>query len=108
MRTSDRRRAIWYTLCRQRFAQIEYLAQKYHVSARTIRYDVEALSRVYPIETRTGKNGGVKVADWYQPGKTPLQPEQFDFLLNICQHLNDDDAARMCDIIETLSEDHAQ
>lgn len=108
MGASERRMAIWHTLCTHRQVTIAYLASKYGVSPRTIRYDVEVLSRSYPIETRSGKKGGVKVADWYRPGKAPLQPEQFDFLLNICQRLDGDDADRMCDIIETLSKDSPQ
>lgn len=101
---SERRLAIWHTLCAQRQVTISYLAAKYGVSPRTIRYDVETLSRTYPIETRPGKNGGVKVADWFQPGGAILQPEQMDLLLRIHRGLEGDDAEMMSDIIASLSQ----
>lgn len=105
MGTTDRRMAIWYTLCKNRWVKIAYLAEKFNVSPRTIRYDIEALSRIYPLETRAGKNGGVKVADWFRSGAELLDPAQIDFLLDICQRLEGDDAVRMREIIESLSKD---
>ena len=102
--TSERRMAIWHTLCIQRRVTIPYLSAKYGVSPRTIRYDVEALSRIYPIETRCGKNGGVKLADWYQPGIALIQPEQMDLLLKLHERLEGNEAALMSGIISALSE----
>lgn len=94
--------AIWYTLCRQRHVTIADLAGKYNVSPRTIRYDIEVLSRTYPIETRAGKNGGIRLADWYQPGSDILQAEQMDFLLELVQRLEGEEAAQLRDIISLL------
>ena len=103
MGASERRMAIWHTLCTQRQVTIAFLAAKYGVSARTIRYDVEVLSRSYPIETRAGKNGGIKVADWFHPGNDLLQPEQMDLLLKLSREMDGDDAIVMRDIIAALS-----
>lgn len=104
MEAIERRMAIWYTLCRQRQVTIAHLAEKYNVSPRTIRYDIEVLSRTYPIETRAGKNGGVKLADWYQPGSQLLPSEQMDFLLALVQRLEGEEATRLRDIISLLSQ----
>jgi len=102
---SERRLAIWHTLCARRQVTISYLSARYGVSPRTIRYDVEVLSRTYPIETRPGKNGGVKVADWFQPGPDMLQPEQMDLLLKLYRDLEGDDAQTMSSIIKALSDE---
>lgn len=102
MSANERRMAIWNTLCMQRQATIGFLAEKYGVSTRTIRYDVEVLSRSYPIETRAGKNGGVRVADWFQPGNDILMPEQMDLLLKLQSEMDGNDAIMMRDIIAAL------
>lgn len=99
----ERRMAIWHTLCAHRQVTIAYLSSKYGVSPRTIRYDVEALSRTHPLETRAGKNGGVKLADWYQPSNLLLTTAQMDLLLNLSYRLEGDEAAMLSDIIVILS-----
>ncbi|MBR3764239.1 MAG: DeoR family transcriptional regulator [Clostridia bacterium] len=105
MEAIERRMAIWFTLCRQRQVTISHLSEKYKVSPRTIRYDIEVLSRTYPIETRVGKNGGIKLADWYQPGSDVLRAEHMDFLLDLVQRLKGEEAAQMREIISLLSQD---
>lgn len=102
MGASERRMAIWTTLCMHRQMTIGELASKYGVSIRTIRYDVEVLSRSYPIETRAGKNGGVRVADWFQPGSDILMPEQMDLLLKLQREMEGNEAMMMRDIIAAL------
>ena len=102
MGANERRMAIWHTLCAQRQVTIAYLAEKYHVSKRTVRYDVEILSRVYPIETRSGKNGGIRVADWFQPSENMLMPVQMDLLLQLHKDMDGNDAIMMGDIIAAL------
>lgn len=101
---SERRMAIWHTLCTKRRVTIAYLAEKYSMSARTIRYDIEVLSRSYPIETRAGKNGGVQLAEWFHPGGSAIHQEQIDLLLRIHQQLEGNDAAIIEDIIILLNE----
>ena len=104
MKSHERRTAIWYTLCRQRHTTISFLAEKYNVSFRTIRYDIDALSRTYPIITKVGKGGGICLAYWYQPKKMLLEVEQMDFLLNLAQRLSKNDAAKLNEIISRLSD----
>lgn len=102
MNASERRMAIWNTLCMHRQVTIGFLASKYGVSVRTIRYDVEVLSRSYPIETRAGKNGGVRLADWFLPRNDILMPEQMDLLLKLQSEMEGKDAIIMRDIIVAL------
>lgn len=103
MEAHERRTAIWYMLCRHRHTTISCLAEKYGVSHRTIRYDIEVLSRTYPIETRSGKGGGIRLADWYRPGHEILQVEQMDFLLELVERLEGEEAKRLHDIIDRIS-----
>lgn len=103
MSAENRRIAIWHTLCCCRHVTIQQLADKYQVCPRTIRYDIEALSPLYPIETVRGRYGGcVRLADWYVPGSRLLSPAQMDFLLSLAQSLTGEDAVMMSSILHAL------
>lgn len=103
MSAEIRRMAIWHTLCCCRRTTIQQLASKYQVCPRTIRYDIEALSPLYPIETVRGRYGGcVRLAEWYVPGSCLLSPTQVEFLLNLAQILGGKDAEMLCSIVHTL------
>ena len=66
MGTSERRWLILKTICRQRHETIANLAEKFGVSDRTIRRDIEVLSLSEPIYTQPGRyNGGVYVVEGY-------------------------------------------
>ena len=45
-------------------------------SMRTIQNDILALTVDYPLETKQGNGGCVKVADWYHPHRNLLNEEQ--------------------------------
>ena len=79
------------------------LAAEHNVSWLTIYRDIEVLSLTHPIITIRGKHGGVKLPDWYMPGKNHLTPMQIDFLENLYQSMNNSDAAIMKSIIQTLA-----
>ena len=84
MRPTERRQAILEVLCQRRHQTIQNLASEFGVSMRTVRYDVEALSLSYPIETVCGRyGGGVKLADWYHPRKAILSQEQQTVLTHL-------------------------
>lgn len=103
MSAAIRRMAIWHTLCCCRQVTIQQLASKYQVCPRTIRYDVEALSLHYPIETVRGRYGGcVRLAEWYVPGSCLLSPAQMEFLLNWSQILSGKDKMVLMSIIQVL------
>ncbi len=74
MGAHERRMAIWNTLCHRRQDTIAHLADEFQVSLRTIYYDVQHLSLIYPLENVHGRyRGGIKIADWYTPCVQRLQ-----------------------------------
>ena len=55
------------------------LANEFHVSLRTICYDIDELARNYPIVTTRGKyKGGVKIADGYRLVSIPREIAHLD------------------------------
>jgi len=101
---TERREAIREYLFSKRFANIENLANEFGVSKRTIRYDVEALTCLYPVETVRGRyGGGVKLADWYHPSRSKLAPEQMALLKKLAPSLNGSDLVVMNSIISQFA-----
>ena len=77
MGANERRRAILELLCQRKQDTMKNLANEFHVSLRTICYDIDELARNYPIVTTRGKyKGGVKIADGYRLDRKYLNPEQ--------------------------------
>ena len=56
---NERQDAIVQILCMRRQDTIGNLAQEFHVSVRTIKYDIEELTLAYPIETVRGLFGSL-------------------------------------------------
>lgn len=104
MNANERRQAIWHTLCARRRVTISFLATEHQVSRTTIKCDIYLLSLSYPIVTSKGFNGGVKLADWYVPGRQLLTPKQMNLLLRLAKTLCGEDAQIMRSIITQLSE----
>lgn len=85
---NERRNEIYAELRAQRHLTIGYLADKYAVSEKTIRRDVEELTLTYPIETVRGRyGGGIKLSDWYHPQQATLSPEQIALLKKLAPSL---------------------
>ena len=81
MTAAERQDLIMATLRRERTATISNFAAACGCNARTIRRDIEALSvSGFPVETVQGNGGGVRLAEWYQPHRTTLGPEQLEVL----------------------------
>ncbi len=78
MTPAERQDLIIATLRRERRATIGNLARALGCSERTIRYDIDALSvSGFALITIRGRHGGgVELAEWYQPHKSTLCPEQ--------------------------------
>ena len=77
MDAGERRQQILELLCRRRKDTMQNLASELGVSERTIRRDVEILTRTYPLETICGRyGGGVRVADWYHLDRQRMSPRQ--------------------------------
>lgn len=99
-----RRMGIWNTLCCRRQVKMKELAEKYGVTTRTIRYDIDCISLTHPIETVRGRfDGCVKLADWYVPNKSLLTESQIDFLVNLGKTMEGSDETILSGIINTLT-----
>ena len=72
---SERRQRLLEVLCLRRQDTYENLAREFNVSKMTIRRDVMALTCSYPVETVSGRYGGVRVAKWYRPNYRPSRIE---------------------------------
>lgn len=104
MGANERRMAIWCTLCHRRQDTVAHLAAEYNVCPRTIYYDVEFLSLIYPIETIRGRyHGGVKIPDWYTPDPNAYSPAQMELLLRLKKTLTGRDQVIMTSIINKHS-----
>ena len=104
MRPHDRRIAIWRSLCLRRQDTIAHLAAEHGVCLRTIYYDVEILSLIYPIESVRGRyHGGIKLPDWYTPNPNVCSPAQLELLLRLQKDLKGNDLVVMTSIINQFS-----
>lgn len=87
MNPTERRAAIYAAICWRRFDSYGNLAMEFHVSERTIQRDVILMTISHPLETVRGCHGGVKLADWFNPSESWLNPEQIGLLRRIEPHL---------------------
>ena len=66
MGTAERRIEIMKILCCERHVTMTILAEKFSVSIRTIKRDIDELGSIIPLETKTGRyQGGVYVMNGY-------------------------------------------
>lgn len=87
MTMNERRAEIMRILVARRATTMPVLARTFGVTTRTIQNDILALTVDYPLETKQGNGGCVKVADWYHPHRNILSNEQQDVLsdlLGVC------------------------
>lgn len=100
MRIDDRKHLIMDTLNTRRKTTIEELAVLCGVNERTIRRDIDDLTCFYPIETVRGRyDGGVKLSDWYTPGRKTLNAEQAELLKRMASTLQGHDLAVLSGIL---------
>lgn len=96
----ERRQQILELLCQRRKDTMQNLAAELGVSERTIRRDVEILTRSYPLETVCGRyGGGVRVADWYHPDRQRMSPKQTALLRRLAADLRGEDLEVMEQIL---------
>ncbi len=96
MSAADRRQRLLEVLCLRRHDTYDNLAREFNVCKRTIRYDVAALMCSYPIETVSGRYGGIRVASWYHLNRHSsdskcLTPKQTALLRKLRDQLVGDD-----------------
>lgn len=75
MSTAERRAEIVRILVGRRSDTMGHLATELGVTDRTIRSDIAALTVNYPLETRRGNGGYVRISDWYHPYRNTLSGE---------------------------------
>lgn len=81
MGTAERRHEIMKILCRRRYETIRNLASELGVSMRTIRRDIETLSRTEPIYTQFGRyGGGVYVVENYAIDRMYMEEQELHIL----------------------------
>ena len=96
----ERRQQILELLCQRRKDTMQNLAAELGVSERTIRRDVEILTRSYPLETVCGRyGGGVRVADWYPLDRQRMSPKQTALLRRLAADLRGEDLEVMEQIL---------
>lgn len=96
----ERRQRILELLCQRRKDTMQNLAAELGVSERTIRRDVEILTRSYPLETVCGRyGGGVRVADWYHLDRQRMSPRQTALLRRLAAELRGEDLEVMEQIL---------
>ena len=96
----ERRQQILELLCHRRKDTMQNLAAELGVSERTIRRDVEILTRSYPLETVCGRyGGGVRVADWYHLDRQRMSPKQTALLRRLAADLRGEDLEVMEQIL---------
>ena len=96
----ERRQQILELLCQRRKDTMQNLAAELGVSERTIRRDVEILTRSYPLETVCGRyGGGVRVADWYHLDRQRMSPKQTALLRRLAADLRGKDLEVMEQIL---------
>lgn len=83
MNTVHRRAEIINILMIRRHTTANELAQEFGVSVRTIQYDIQALTPVYPIYTKQGENGGIFIREDYNPYVNSLTPTELDTLCEL-------------------------
>ena len=85
MNTAHRRMEIINILILRRHVTASELAQEFGVSVRTIQYDIQALSPVYPIYTKQGENGEIFIRDDYKPYVNSLSPIELQVLQELVE-----------------------
>ena len=96
----ERRQQILELLCQRRKDTMQNLAAELGVSERTIRRDVEILTRSYPLETVCGRSGGgVRVAVWYHLDRQRMSPRQTALLRRLAADLRGEDLEVMEQIL---------
>ncbi len=80
MRQYERWTEIMIILCRRKSITATELAQEFGVSVRTIMRDINSLSLVEPIYTKSGKNGGIFVDKDYSLQRMYMTTEELAVL----------------------------
>ncbi len=100
MTAAERRQAILEILCLRRHETRENLANEFGVSKRTIEYDVQHLSLLYPVYTTQGNGGGIHILDTFRMDKPCMNEKQIALLHKVLLTLSGEDKETMQNIIK--------
>ena len=108
MKTVERRERIIGILCEKRRETVKRLSYEFNVSERTVRRDIEALSKMYPIYTKSGKyGGGVYILENFRQSTGYMSDKELSLLIRICEKcdwLTAEDIKVMKNIIKRYSQ----
>jgi len=104
MTAAERQELIMATLRTERKAKICNFANAFGCSERTVLRDIEALTASFPLETSPGRyDGGVKLAENYNPPGACLNPEQIQVLKRFASSASRDDRMILNSILDQFS-----
>ncbi len=104
MSPQERRQEITVLLTEKGQVTMQWLADHFDVSIRTIHNDVTELTRTLPIQTIRGRHGGgVSFEPWYTPIRTKLSQEQSSLLKKLAPTLEGDDLRVLNSILHQFS-----
>ena len=84
MGTAERRIEIMRLLCRERHATMPELAERFSVSVRTIKRDIDELGYIIPLEIKVGRyQGGIYVMNGYLWDRIYMSNEDIELLQTI-------------------------
>lgn len=83
LETAHRRLELMRILCRRRYETMSNLAYELNVSVKTIQRDIDGISNIIPIYTKTGRyKGGVYVVDGYYIDRMYMSDSEIALLIN--------------------------
>ena len=101
MTAAERQDQIMATLRSERRVTMGRLAEMLKCNIRTICRDIESLSLSFPLVTIHGRHGGgVELAEWYQPQRATLCPEQLEVLRRLMNSAQPEDRATLGSILD--------
>ena len=89
MTANERRAEIMRLLVARRSISMNALATELGVTRSTICTDIETLTLDYPLESTMGRNGGVRLPEWYHPHRNILSAEQQTVLSQLMESANE-------------------
>ena len=107
MNVNQRRQEIIDLLVENGHLHVADLMEKLGVSRRTILYDIEELSLIYPIYTLIGgAYGGVYISEDYKPGNRYINDEEVKVLKELIPKANVEQRKVLEDLINKFSIKH--
>lgn len=105
---TERRQLILEYISEKRFVKIQAIADEFNITTRTVKSDIQLLSCSYPIETRTGRYGGVFAADGWYLSRRYLHDDQEALLRKLLPGLQPEEQKTMEGILAAFAKPKIQ